>query len=151
MGNIIYRKIFNMGYWDELFVEDLCMKLLVGCQQCHPSLFRTCLLVNKTSAGNEPTVSRSIHIWLRFCSHHISRAKLVAYPLIQYSFKVLHLSVVFEDKDAEMGQILILFTVFDWINQQDAATSQFYYLSFKYSWTCFGHPHAHHQELQQLQ
>jgi uncharacterized membrane protein YdbT with pleckstrin-like domain len=32
-----------------------------------------------------------------------------------------------------------------------AATSQVYYLSFKYSSTCFGHPHAHHQELQQLQ
>jgi len=40
---------------------------------------------------------------------------------------------------------------FNWINQQDAATSQVYYLSFKYSSTCFGHPHAHHQELQQLQ
>jgi hypothetical protein len=24
-------------------------------------------------------------------------------------------------------------------------------LSFKYSSTCFGHPYAHHQELQQLQ
>jgi hypothetical protein len=40
---------------------------------------------------------------------------------------------------------------FNRINQQDAATSQVYYLSFKYSPTCFGHPHAHHQELQQLQ
>jgi len=40
---------------------------------------------------------------------------------------------------------------FNWINQQDAATPQVYYLSFKYSSTCFGHPHAHHQELQQLQ
>ena len=40
---------------------------------------------------------------------------------------------------------------FNGINQQDAATSQVYYLSFKYSSTCFGHPHAHHQELQQLQ
>jgi len=40
---------------------------------------------------------------------------------------------------------------FNWINQQDAATSQVYYLSFKNSPTCFGHPHAHHQELQQLQ
>jgi hypothetical protein len=29
--------------------------------------------------------------------------------------------------------------------------SQIYYFSFKYSSTCFGHPHAHHQELQQLQ
>jgi hypothetical protein len=42
-------------------------------------------------------------------------------------------------------------TGFNWINQADAATSQVYYLSFKYSSTCFGHPHAHHQELQQLQ
>ena len=33
------------------------------------------------------------------------------------------------------------------INQPDAATSQVYYLSFKYSSTCFGRPHAHHQEL----
>ena len=40
---------------------------------------------------------------------------------------------------------------FIWINQQDAATSQVYYLSFKYSSTCFGHPRAHHEELQQLQ
>jgi hypothetical protein len=31
---------------------------------------------------------------------------------------------------------------FNWINQQDAATFQVYYLSFGYSWTCFGHPHA---------
>jgi hypothetical protein len=28
---------------------------------------------------------------------------------------------------------------------------KFYYLSFKYSSTCFGHPNAHHQELQQVQ
>jgi len=41
--------------------------------------------------------------------------------------------------------------IFNWINQQDAETSQVYYLLFKYSSTCFGHPHAHHQELQQLQ
>jgi len=40
---------------------------------------------------------------------------------------------------------------FNWINQADAANSQVYYLSFTYSSTCFGHPHAHHQELQQLQ
>jgi len=37
---------------------------------------------------------------------------------------------------------------FNWINQPDAATSQVYCLSIKYSSTCFGHPHAHHQELQ---
>ena len=40
---------------------------------------------------------------------------------------------------------------FNWINQQDAAPSQVYYLSFKYSSTYFGHHHAHHQELKQLQ
>jgi hypothetical protein len=28
---------------------------------------------------------------------------------------------------------------------------KFFYLSFKYSSTCFGHLHAHHQELQKLQ
>jgi hypothetical protein len=39
---------------------------------------------------------------------------------------------------------------FNRTNQPDAATSQVYYLSFKYTSTCFGHPHAHHQELQQL-
>ena len=33
---------------------------------------------------------------------------------------------------------------FNWINQPDAATSQVYYLSFKYNSTCFGHSHAHH-------
>jgi hypothetical protein len=37
--------------------------------------------------------------------------------------------------------------VFKLINQPDASISQIYYLSFKYSSTCFGHPHAHHQEL----
>jgi hypothetical protein len=36
---------------------------------------------------------------------------------------------------------------FKWINQPNAAISQVYYLSFKYSSTCFGHPHVHHQEL----
>jgi len=40
---------------------------------------------------------------------------------------------------------------FNWINQPDAATSQVYHLSLKYSSTYFGHPHAHHQELQKLQ
>jgi len=36
---------------------------------------------------------------------------------------------------------------FNWFNQPDSSKSQVYYLSFKYSSTCFGHPHAHHQEL----
>jgi hypothetical protein len=49
------------------------------------------------------------------------------------------------------NKLSIFLPVYNFINQQDAATSQVYYLSFKYSSTCFGHPHAHHQELQQLQ
>jgi hypothetical protein len=36
---------------------------------------------------------------------------------------------------------------FKYINQLDATTSQVYYLTFMYSSTCFGRPHAHHQEL----
>jgi hypothetical protein len=36
---------------------------------------------------------------------------------------------------------------FQKINQLDATTSQVYYLTFMYSSTCFGHPHAHHQKL----
>jgi hypothetical protein len=32
-------------------------------------------------------------------------------------------------------------------NQSNAAISQVYYLTFMYSSSCFGHPHAHHQEL----
>jgi len=33
------------------------------------------------------------------------------------------------------------------INQPDTTTSQVYYLTFMYSSTCFGRPHAHFQEL----
>jgi hypothetical protein len=36
---------------------------------------------------------------------------------------------------------------FNWINQPDATISPVYYLTFKYSSTCFGCPHAHRQEL----
>ena len=32
-------------------------------------------------------------------------------------------------------------------NQPDESISQIYCSSFKYSSTCFGHPHAHHREL----
>jgi len=37
------------------------------------------------------------------------------------------------------------------LNQPTRCSNQVYYLSFKYSSTCFRHPHAHHHELQQLQ
>jgi len=33
------------------------------------------------------------------------------------------------------------------INQLDATVSKFYYLTFMCGSTCFGHLHAHHQEL----
>jgi hypothetical protein len=36
---------------------------------------------------------------------------------------------------------------FKYINQPDATISRVYYLTFMYSSTCFRHPHAHHQEL----
>jgi hypothetical protein len=38
-------------------------------------------------------------------------------------------------------------TPFKLINKLNAAISQVYCLSFKYSSTCFGHPHVHHQEV----
>ena len=44
----------------------------------------------------------------------------------------------------EIGNFLIQF---EYINQLDATISQVYYLTFMYSSTCFGRPHAHHQEL----
>ena len=43
--------------------------------------------------------------------------------------------------------IYIYIYAFNWINQPDTANSEGYYLSFKYSSTCCGRPHAHHQEL----
>jgi hypothetical protein len=39
---------------------------------------------------------------------------------------------------------------FKQINQLDATISQVYYLTFMYSSKCFGRPHAHHQELNNL-
>jgi hypothetical protein len=33
------------------------------------------------------------------------------------------------------------------MNKLDATISQVYYSTFMYGSTCFGHPHAHHQEL----
>ena len=89
-------------------------EIVSGVSAMSSPLFGTSLLVNKTSTGNAPTVSRSVHIWLWFCSLHSSRASPVAYHLTPHSVNVLHFSVVFEDKDAEMGQILILYTVFPW-------------------------------------
>ena len=49
------------------------------------------------------------------------------------------------------GAHMMWYYIFNWINQPDPANSQVYYLSFKYSSTCSGHPHAHHQKLHQLQ
>jgi len=44
--------------------------------------------------------------------------------------------------------IFVLWTSdFKWINQLDATISPVYYLTFIYNSTCFGRPHAHHQEL----
>jgi len=60
----------------------------------------------------------------------------VAHPKAKFHFYILpYLSVKYNS------------CIFKWVNQPDAAISQVYWLSFKYSSTCFGHPHAHHQEL----
>jgi hypothetical protein len=40
-----------------------------------------------------------------------------------------------------------IITQFKYINQLDATISKVYYLTFMYSSTCFGRPHAHRQEL----
>ena len=42
---------------------------------------------------------------------------------------------------------LCIIIQFKQINQPDATISPVYYLTFTYSSTCFGRPHAHHQEL----
>jgi hypothetical protein len=44
-----------------------------------------------------------------------------------------------------------VYTILNWINQPDAAISQVYYLSFKQSSTCFGHPHCPSSGAEQLQ
>jgi hypothetical protein len=46
-----------------------------------------------------------------------------------------------------LSRIKLQLLRFKQINQPDTTTSQVYYLSFKYSSTCFGRPHAHHQQL----
>jgi len=76
----------------------------------------------------------------------ISVVNFVGYLMIQLHW------IRWEDQEHYVGKDLKQTAfAFNWINQSDTATSQVYYLSFKYSSTCFGHPHAHHQELQQLQ
>jgi len=42
---------------------------------------------------------------------------------------------------------LCIIIQFQEINQLDATISQVYYLKFMYGSTSFGHPHAHHKEL----
>jgi len=52
-----------------------------------------------------------------------------------------------DDGTYQLSRNVSNYSKFKWINQPDAAISQVYYLWFKYSSTCFGHPHTHHQEL----
>jgi hypothetical protein len=73
-------------------------------------------------------------------------------PSWKYKMSALRVITYIRDTDREFRVCKsVHHHTFNWINQPDAANSQVYYLSFKYSSTCFGHPHAHHQELQQLQ
>jgi hypothetical protein len=70
-----------------------------------------------------------------------------------YSYKQLDSSLNSNEDNVQQFRVCksVHHHTFNRINQKHATTSQVYYLSFKYSSTCFGHPHAHHQELQQLQ
>jgi len=87
----------------------------------------------KTTARSQTMVP-----WLSslYVSHYVSYITRASWKTVSMSFRVCK---------------SVHHHAFNWINQQDAATSQVYYLLFKYSSTCFGHHHAHHQELQQLQ
>ena len=52
-----------------------------------------------------------------------------------------------EDKPSGSKPNKYLMSQFKYINQLDTTTSQIYYLTFMYSSTCYGCPHAHHHEL----
>jgi len=62
---------------------------------------------------------------------------LLQYPLLVYRWNVVVAVLL-----VVVGPVVVYSN-----NQPDASISQIYCLWFKYSSTCFGHPHAHHQEL----
>jgi len=90
------------------------------------------------------THSTSIHIAYQY-TLHISTHLLRLTTIVRWKIKIEMFLTLAENQRPNIR------LTFNWINQPNAANSQVYYLSFKYSSTCFGHPHAHHQELQELQ
>ena len=58
--------------------------------------------------------------------------KPIIYIYVFFFFKFISLCIIIQ---------------FKYINQLDATIYPVYYLTFIYSSICFGHPHAHHQEL----
>jgi hypothetical protein len=55
---------------------------------------------------------------------------------LQYILQVCRINIIFFLRSNGANVCITL----NCINQQDAANSQVYYLSFRYSSTCFGHP-----------
>ena len=78
------------------------------------------------------------HLTSRLCEGAASYCKLE-----ENQYFIFLISIIFFKKFEKKN--------FFQINQSDATIAQVYYLMFIYSSTCFGHPRAHRQELQQLQ
>ena len=79
------------------------------------------------------------------CHHHSSIVGLYAPLLPDISTAGTYRSY---KQKAVLGLQVRASSDFQMNQPKDAATCEVYYLSFRYSSTCFGHPHAHHQELQ---
>jgi hypothetical protein len=87
-----------------------------------------------------------------FCSRMLRRTSWVKYfpqpPVLELPWPMFFSQCDWPSFKPKQNTDKITFLL-KLINQPDAANSQVYYeyLSFKYSSTCFNHPHAHHQEL----
>jgi len=110
--------------------------------------------VQWNSIKTSPSLTGSpekLSTWYKTCS--FQRIKVRNWTVgVQISKKIPRRTFVtqlFPIAKSALKLISVIF--FNWLNQPNAANSQVYYLSFKYSSTCFEHPHTRHQELQQLQ
>ena len=112
----------------------------------------------KISADERPQAAHLLRSWISSVSSHTHLTLLYGKCDLRYRSSWDHWTRIWtytKTKHHVVADLPLYITntseSINWINQKDAATSQVYYLSFKYSLTCFGHPHAHHRELQQLQ
>ena len=113
-------------------------------------LFRNIILHVSDSLSVHHQEFKTVHTATRTCHWYcyLLASKQVAVPIWHKPVAMCTIlnSWWWTERPSETCRVIL-----NWINQQDAATLQVYYLSFRYSSTCFGHPHAHHRELQQLQ